>query len=57
MAQKGQNALLDPHVPRVAKMLELYYEPLWLGDDVDGGKDADSTVGWFHNVVFYSRME
>jgi hypothetical protein len=55
--ENGHNALLDQRVPSVAKMLELYYEPLWLGDDADGGKDTDNIVGWFHHPVFNSRME
>jgi len=47
---------LDKRVPRVSKMLDLYYEPLWLGEDVEDCKDVH-LFSWFKEPVYYARME
>lgn len=51
---RGQNTVLEHRVPRVGKMLELYDDPLWLGEGVDR---RDAVSGWLWSVVWYARKE
>lgn len=53
----GQIGPFEQKPPRVAKMLELYHEPLWLGGEVGGDQDIDSVIRWFRFPVWYARKQ
>jgi len=57
--KQGKAPMMDQRVPRVAKMLELYEEPLWMGGKFGGAEEADGKeeMEWWKHVVWYKRKE
>jgi hypothetical protein len=51
--EEGKNTSMNQRVPRVAKMLELYEDPLWFGGDLGHSGRNDEELGWMHSAVWY----